>query len=82
MQFDVALRALCSGSGGGGGKKQPLRAAFVMKLNGAEYLPEYKKRHDGAPRRLSIDNGHAHGFAVLILNLWVEGVVALAPAEG
>ena len=27
--------------------KPAVRSAFVMQLNGDEYLPEYKKRHDG-----------------------------------
>ena len=29
------------------GRARPLRAAFVMQLNGDEHLAEYKKRHDG-----------------------------------
>ena len=36
-------RAASSSSSSG----RPLRSAFVMELNGDEYLPEYKKRHDG-----------------------------------
>jgi hypothetical protein len=28
-------------------RASPVRTAFVMQLNGDEFLPEYKKRHDG-----------------------------------
>ena len=37
-------RAASSSSSSG---RPPVRSAFVMELNGDEYLPEYKKRHDG-----------------------------------
>ena len=40
--------------------KPPLRAAFVMQLNGDEHLAEYKKRHDGTDPHWDGPKAHLH----------------------